>query len=594
MLLVSLLAYSRTARALVIALLWVPLMLSPMHATAQPANRLIAFTVLGIEGDVYRNVLAHLSVSKAVNNKQLLPLHEARQLHDQSIDEVKTALQAFGYYEPQVRNTFEIQQQWQLNISVVPGPHTKLRQVTIKLFGEGRDDKNLAILLQNSELRAGAPLMHEAYSDFKSALEKAAYGFGYLDAKYSSHSIIVYPREQVADVALHFDTGPMYFFGPVTIEQAALDPVFVARYIQVKEGDPFKSASLLKLQLRLNETNYFSSVRVDVQRERAVERHIPVAVITTPRKSSAYDFSAGFGTDTGARMGVLADYRQINRQGHRFRNQAELSRSHSTLVSQYVVPVDEVSSEYFDFSATVEHENVNDIDSVQYRLGISLNENRWGGRSRVALESVAENWSFGEQSNESARLLIPSLEFTRKQSNNTFFPTRGYSYTARVLGAADSVLSEVSFAQVQLFAKAVLPLTLSSRLLLRGDFFATATDDFDALPPSLRFYAGGAQSVRGYGYKDLSPQDSAGNLIGGQYLTTVSAEFDYLLKGNFGLAAFVDAGDATDNPFDSFKVGAGLGLRYRSPVGMLRLDVAHAFDDPDSDYRIHISFGIDL
>jgi translocation and assembly module TamA len=565
-----------------------------MHTAAQALNRSIAVTVLGIEGDVYRNVLAHLSVSKSEKNKQLLPEHEARQFLEQSIDEVKAALQAFGYYEPEVRNSFEVQQKWQLSINVNMGPQTKLRQVLIKFSGDGDDDRNLAALLQKAELRSGAPLLHENYSDFKSALEQKAYGLGYLDAKYTSHAITVYPSEQVADVALHFDTGPMYFFGPISIEQDALDPVFVARYIQVKEGDPFKSGSLTNLQLRLNETNYFDSVRVDVQRERAVDRHLPVAIIATPRKSSAYDFSAGFGTDTGPRIGVLADYRRVNRQGHRFRNQAELSEFRSTLVSQYVIPVDEVSSEYFDFSATVEQENVNDVNSIQYSLGSSLNENRWGGRSRAALEYVAENWSFGAEPSESARLFIPSLEFTWKQSNNTFYPTRGYSYTARVLGAADSVLSGVSFAQVQLFAKAVLPLTPSSRLLLRGDFFTTATDDFNALPPSLRFYAGGAQSVRGYGYKDLSPQDSAGNLIGGQYLATVSAEFDYLVKGNFGLAAFVDAGDATDRLFESFKVGAGLGLRYRSPVGMLRLDIAHPFDDPDSDYRIHISFGIDL
>ena len=128
----------------------------------------------------------------------------------------------------------------------------------------------------------------------------------------------------------------------------------------------------------------------------------------------------------------------------------------------------------------------------------------------------------------------------------------------------------------------------------RCEFGATTTDVFDALPPSLRFFAGGAQSVRGYGYKDLSPTDLDGNRTGGKYLAAVSAEVDYMVYNNIGVALFVDAGDATRQPLQSLKVGAGLGFRYRSPVGMLRIDLAHPFDDPDNDFRVHLSFGIDL
>lgn len=588
------LAHSGTFPSTLGIVLSVMLTLIPTYAWAESVKHSLSVSVSGVEEDVYRNVLAHLSVSAASKEKEMLSESAARLLYDRADGEIKTALQAFGYYQPKLQSTFEESKKWNVVFNISPGPQTLLRNVEIEFYGEGRENKKFLALLRDSGLQTGAALLHGNYSTFKSALENAAHGLGYLDAKYRSNEITVYPNEQTADVALHYDTGPRYFFGPITIEQDILDAAFIDRYVKAKAGDPFESANLVNLQLRLTETNYFDSVRIDIQREHAIDRHIPVTIVASPRKPSAYDLSVGFGTDTGPRVGVQADYRRINSKGHRFHNQFEISAVQSSLVSQYLIPVGDVGSEYVDFTANVDHERVNDVDSVQYRIGTSINENRWGGRSRIGLEYLAENWSFGDEPNESAFLLIPSVEFTRKQLDNTFFPTRGYSYTARLLGGADSVLSDVTFAQVQLFTKAVFPVTDRSRLLLRGDFSATETDDFDALPPSLRFYAGGAQSVRGYGFKDLSPKDSAGNLIGGQYMTTVSAELDYLFMENFGLAAFVDAGDATDNPFDSFRVGAGLGLRYRSPVGMLRFDVAHPFDDPDNDFRIHISFGIDL
>jgi translocation and assembly module TamA len=140
----------------------------------------------------------------------------------------------------------------------------------------------------------------------------------------------------------------------------------------------------------------------------------------------------------------------------------------------------------------------------------------------------------------------------------------------------------------------VLPLTQRSRLLLRGKLGVIQAAAFSDLPPSQRFFAGGDQSVRGYGYQELGPENSAGDVIGGQYLTVASIEADYLLYGNFGVAAFFDAGNAGDSFLPSLKKGVGIGLRYRSPVGMIRLDFAHPLDDPDNDFRIHISIGSDL
>ena len=106
-----------------------------------------------------------------------------------------------------------------------------------------------------------------------------------------------------------------------------------------------------------------------------------------------------------------------------------------------------------------------------------------------------------------------------------------------------------------------------------------------------RFFAGGDQSVRGYAYQRLGPTDDSGEVVGGRYLSVVSAEVDYLFIGNFGAAVFVDTGNADDNFPPDLHTGAGIGFRWRSPVGMLRIDFAHPFTDSDDKFRIHVSIG---
>lgn len=119
------------------------------------------------------------------------------------------------------------------------------------------------------------------------------------------------------------------------------------------------------------------------------------------------------------------------------------------------------------------------------------------------------------------------------------------------------------------------------------------TDNFEKVPPSLRFFAGGDNSVRGYKYQSISPLDASGQLAGGRYLATGSLEYQYRVYGNWWVAAFTDAGDAWDNAPD-WKTSAGLGIRWASPVGPVRFDVAHGFENENDEFMIHFTLGPEL
>jgi translocation and assembly module TamA len=137
----------------------------------------------------------------------------------------------------------------------------------------------------------------------------------------------------------------------------------------------------------------------------------------------------------------------------------------------------------------------------------------------------------------------------------------------------------------------VHPSPWHGKFIARTEQGATLTNQFDKLPTSYRFYAGGMNSVRGYGYKELGPKDNLGNVIGGKFLSVVSAEYEQFVYGNWGVAAFVDSGNAFNLDSIRIKTGVGLGVRWYSPIGPVRIDFALPLNESDSSFQIHFAAG---
>jgi translocation and assembly module TamA len=148
--------------------------------------------------------------------------------------------------------------------------------------------------------------------------------------------------------------------------------------------------------------------------------------------------------------------------------------------------------------------------------------------------------------------------------------------------------------QLRAGARVARRITGAGRVNARVNVGATLVDETASLPVSLRFFAGGDNSVRGYGYKSLGPVDDEGNVRGGRYLVTGSVEYEHPVFGDdWWAAAFVDAGNAFDDD-PELEVGYGVGLRWFSPVGRIRLDLAFPADTRDDDWRIHFALGAAL
>ena len=162
-----------------------------------------------------------------------------------------------------------------------------------------------------------------------------------------------------------------------------------------------------------------------------------------------------------------------------------------------------------------------------------------------------------------------------------------------IRGADESLVSDIDLIQYGGQLKFITSLGPRDRVIMRGAIGTIETDDFDLVPSSIRFYAGGASSVRGYAYQSLGPTDDDGDAIGARHLLVGSAEYEHYFNDRWGMALFIDAGNALDSFGDDLEQGAGFGMRWKSPVGPVRVDLANAISD-DGDWRLHVNIGPDL
>ena len=211
----------------------------------------------------------------------------------------------------------------------------------------------------------------------------------------------------------------------------------------------------------------------------------------------------------------------------------------------------------------------------------------------LSLDFSYDSFDVGAESNRT-RLVLPGVSFDHKRADRDIFPTRGRRLTLELRGTGEFLGSTTSFLQATLTARYLRSLSSKSRILARATAGLTAKSEFGELPPSVRFFAGGDESIRGFGYNTLGPKDELGNVIGGSNLLVMSIEYEHLLRGNFYGAVFLDAGNAFDTLDVDAAVGAGLGLKWLSPVGPLRFYLAHPLNQSDRSVRVHVRLGADL
>ena len=567
-----------------ITMLWAGTLLAQASA--------VTVEITGLEDAQADNVRAHLSLTDLEAGASE---RHVRRLFGDAPAEIRDALRALGYYEPAIDSDLETTADgWLVRFSIRPGPPVVVENIDYRIEGPGADDPVLKGLAADFPLQSGDTLNHARYQASKNRIRDAALQRGYFDFRFLRHRLEVDLVDHRADAILHVATGPRYRFGEVTLEQTTFRDDFLRRYLPFAPGDPYHQRELVELRQALTNSGYFSRVDVKPRRKATNGDRVPVVVRLNPLKQHEYRFGIGYGTDTGPRALTGWTVRHLNAKGHRADTELNVSAIRQRLEANYQIPLEDPAHDTLSYAAGIQQEEVDGNPSQRLTSEARLSHLRddgWLFTRFLRLEQ--ETFEIGA-TDERTTLLLPGVIFSRVVAKDRLNPREGHRLSLTLQGAHDSLLSDVSLGQAILRGKRIDPLGERNRLLTRVDLGGTLIDEFEEVPTSLRFFAGGDQSVRGYDYRQLGPEDESGEVVGGKYLAVASVEFEHRFREKWGVAAFVDTGNAYDEPGTDLKTGIGVGLRWFSPVGPLRLDFASPVDDDDRGLRIHFHMGPDL
>ncbi len=560
---------------------------------ASAASAEIAIEINGVDEKIALNVRAFLSLSSyaatpAVDDQRV------RQLFAAAKRETAEALQAYGFYNPQITPHLEsLGDDWRVTIDIEPGPPVILREVVVEVVGPGQSHPDFRHIVENPLLRPGDRLVHAQYDGTKDELSRVANEFGFIRGRFTRNRLEVDPVENIANAFISYATGPRYFFGELQIEQDVINEDLLRRYLRFREGDPYDSKLLLSSKNVLFDTAFFSSVDVMPVRSDASDEQIPIRVSAVAGKKHRYGLGVGYASDTRQRISAAWTNRRVNRRGHSFLATIRWSKVTTIGRASYAVPVGDPALERLTHSFATIEEEPGDVDSNRYEIGSTLTQIFGPWQRIIDLFLIDEDSDFGSSTQQDT-FFVPGIGFGRTYSDDKLRPTRGFRVQAKLTGSHTALGAGADFVRIVARARLLFPLGSRNSLLIRGEGGAILTDGFSNLSISQRFFAGGDNSIRGYGYRSLSPRDEDNQRVGGRYLATGTLEFTRRLFNNWGAAIFLDGGNAFDSIEDDFEAAWGIGVRYFSPVGKIRIDIAQSLTESGKSKQLHISIGPDL
>jgi translocation and assembly module TamA len=356
----------------------------------------------------------------------------------------------------------------------------------------------------------------------------------------------------------------------------------------LKPGQPVSQQQLLDYQAALETSGYYAQAVVRVEPDLARAAAVPVQVEVVERPEKMFSLGAGISTDTGARVSVTWLHRNLLEQGLRLKLDARLEEERQTGEVELAWPR---NAKGYDNSlgAQVRYEDIEGQETLASTLIAKRTRTRGQIEATLSLQFQNEQQDIGSVVDTRNQALVANYAWTQRTVGRAFYPRRGYVLTLQGGGAAEALLSDTTF--VRLYGRHTQYFRAGDRgrLILRGELGGVLADRLEGIPTDFLFRAGGDNSVRGYDYQSLGRTLTDG-VQSVRYLATGSVEYNYFFEGNWGLAVFVDAGDAADS-FGALSpvFGYGVGARYRTPVGPINLDLAYGQET--EEFRVHFSFG---
>lgn len=554
------------------------------------AEQTVLLNVQGISDQtVYNNVRIYLS---QLSNDEADGSERYQYLVQETVDK---ALRAQGYYNTQYQFSLTPRpapQKDRLTLQVTLDTPVKLDERDIQISGEAAQDSEFQKILQNVPAQ-GSRLNHETYENFKSNLEKTAQARGYFDADWLYHRLEVYPTEHIADWRLGYAGGTRYRYGLIAFKNSQIREDYLTNMLRIKSGDHYLINDLSKLSSDFSSSNWFTSVIVDPKVDEQ-NKTVNLDVLLQPKKKNDIEVGIGYATDVGIRLQFNWKKPWINSRGDSIELNSYLSQPEQSVEFGYKIPLkSNPLNYYYQLSASAERENQNDTSSTAANIGF---QRFWNHETGWAFSlGVKARYDAFEQANSKFNTLLvyPTASLNRTRSDKKRFPLWGDSQKLTVNWGSRALGSEVNFYSAKISSAWVRSFYTNHRFYLRAELGYLKSSRFEQIPPALRYFAGGDMSIRGFGYKAVSPTAPDGKLVGGSHLATGTIEYQYQVYPDWWGALFYDTGLAAERySRQELHSGAGVGIRWASPIGAIKFDLATPVKSPNNNKEIKFYLGL--
>ena len=498
-----------------------------------------------------------------------------------------------------------------VSIHVELGEPVRVRGYDVGVDGVGNADKSVDAALIAFVPRQGAVLDHRLYEASKSRVAGALAGHGYFDAELVAHRVEVTRADNAADIGLRWTSGERHALGAVTFAQAPKTIIrdsLLQKLVDWDEGDPFEEAKLEKLRRSLTALDYFGLVDVNANPEDSRDKVVPISIDLTPAPRSIYTAGLSYGTLSGAGVSGGVERRYLNTRGHKALAQVEYANKRKMATLQYRVPAFAWLDGWYTVSLQAVDEQTDYTNSRRLEL-VGSRSGQFNNQLNLvaSMHVLRERWAYNIADDGGgavapidytyASFWFPSLQAEYIDVDDRLDPRRGAGGTLTLRGGKGGADGNATFAQLHASAQWFHGFDADSKLIVRGAAGHTFTDQILNLPPSLRYYAGGDRSVRGYGWHEIGPKvqtDNGSYFTGAANVVSASIEYERYFNGPWGAAVFIDSGSAFDGKRPDMHTGVGVGIRWRSPVGPVRIDIARGLNSPDSPFTLHLNIGASL
>lgn len=547
--------------------------------------------IVGVSKALEKNIRLHLDQNK-INP---LALDTENQLNKTT----QRALQALGYYHALITISLVDER---IYIEIEPNDPVVWGNSRLTIDNGALQVKEIRQYVNNLPIQQGKQLNHKDYEKVKNDLLDLCYKNGFLDAAYKKNELQINRQQKLATLQIDLDCGRRYSFLGVDFQGSKLNESLLSRLVknesdvddmQTHVDQYYNRIRLRDIYRNLSDSGYFSAIEID--RELFDEGGVLLHANLQDATKHQILVGVGFSTDTGPRARLQWDMPALNTAGHSLFNRINVAQAEQSVSSRYRIPSPHPIFQFVEYQTGISHEKMDNKEIDIAFIGIGWHRSYLKDWHRVfSLDLKHESSQLKGQSKLQDTYLLPLVTWSKTDNANVPLLQR-YRTWITLLSGQTWLGTETNFYRAQIGGKLLISLAEYHQMILRSEIGAMATSSIDKVPLSQRFFTGGDQTVRGYKYETIGRSNAVSNFEGGKYLNVASIEYNWLFRQNWQWALFSDTGRAYNDSSERFSISAGIGIRWQSPIGQLRFDIAQPIDDPDEENpRLHLFFGTDL